>query len=560
LAGCGAGPVGSVDAGQSARRLEALNTDSLGLAFGEQQIVEARYTGAGDRRLPGEKVSFFIVADTALGETAAGASLSDAEVLTDEDGVARVSVTGGSTRSMFRVRATAAFAPAMTYYVSVSDAGFVALEVTPERAGFRPASDFGSVEIRLYASTCGAVLPPTAAGQPPETPMPPRTATAFAETVQFPLLPADTGLAVLAWAPAPGGAILAAGCVDLAPAQLRPATTLRFGLAVPDVPLRFTTYRVTSLISLAPLFASLRGEGWRVATCPRGAAQVILDCAIDALDPGDPADDCVIVSPGPVATDLLARRGAMDAEGCRPATVAAQPSIDALVETALEADAQAPARALAGSAALLADLLDEVQLISRLSPTGQSASHVLQAVTLELAGVELTTILTDTARPVLAASATWDLVAGRWALGDHGFTLRLGPLAREAFAAGALVPAGISADPDDLGSALVDAAEASTLSGCAAVSSVACTAAARPADCLAAACSSARPMLDDLYDVPFTKLGAGGVDLALRGSAIGTDEDLDVTAEALLGGAWDATLTLDMGVGIVAGMWEAAAL
>ena len=531
------------------RRLDPLNTDSLGLAFGERQFVEARYLDSAGRRLPGEKVAFFIVTDPILGESSAGATLSDAEVTTDDQGVARVGVTAGAARGMFRVRATAALAPASTFYVSVSDAGFVALEVTPRRAGLRAASDFGAVEIRLYGAACGVVLPAAIAGTPPETPMPPRTATAFGESVEFPLLPADVGISVLAWAPSPGGAVLAAGCVDLAPAQLRPATTLRFDLAVADVPLRYAELQVVSTLALAPLFAGLRGDGWRVATCPRGPAQVVLDCAIDALDAGDPAEDCVIVSPGQVASDLIARRGPPDVEGCRPATVAAMPSLDALVEAALEADVGSPAHDLAGHAALLADLLDELRLGSRLTPGDQAAIHRLESATLELGGMETTTVLAETARPVLVATATWYMSAGRAAVGDHAFSLHLGPLARAAFAAR------ISAAPETLGSALADAAESGVLTGCPAISKVACSAVARPDDCLAAACTAARPMLDALYDAPFTALGASGLDLALRGSAVPIDADLDVTAESLVGGTWDATLNGDD----VAGTWAGSA-
>jgi hypothetical protein len=553
LAACGASPVAGPDGGTEARRLDPVNTDSLGLAFGERQTLEVRYARADGSHLGGEVVSFSLVADDRFGENSAGATVSDAEVLTDDDGIARASVTAGAGRGMFRVRAVARFAPVATFYVSVSDAGFVALDVTPRRVGFRRATDFGGVEIRLYSSTCGAVLPLALAGTPPETSMPPRTAASFDVTVAFPLLPVDMGIAVLGYALAPEGAVLAAGCVDLAAAQLRPATTLAFDLVLSDAPLAYGVYDVTSVLDLTPQFAMLGGEAWRVAPCPRGGAQALLDCALDALDADDDLD-CVIESPGTLANALAARRGTVDAEGCRPAAVAGQPSLDALVQAALEGNAGAPARSLPGLAALLADLLDELAVGSRLAPSTTTAAHTLRTVGLELGGVEVETSLTETARPLLEATTAFDATGGQVTLGEHGFTLALAPLARAAFASAALVPAGITIG---LGTAMTDAAKSGALNGCAAVSNVACTAIGQATGCLTTACSAGRAPLDARYDAPFAALDASGIDFTLRGAATAMDMDRDVAAESIADGTWDATIMLFGVPTDVTGIWTA---
>src|SRR5262249_20313295 len=290
-------------------------------------------------------------------------------------------------------------------------------------------------------------------------------------------------------------------------------------------------YDVTSTIDLFVLAQRLVGPGsaWAKLACPNGAAQLVLDCAIDLLDGGD-AEDCVVSAPGPLAQSLEDARGAVDASGCRSG------GLDAAVMAILAADAGTRAAQVAPAAAALADLLDSMSLTSTVFPAGNAGSMALGSVGLEVHGARFQLGLATTARPLVAVPVVLAFNSDSLEIGPAALTIRLGPVLAAAFAQ--VTP---FSDGADLAAGLLGG----TL--CAAVSHAACAAAQAPPDCLAPACLDSRPVLGDVVAAPFIALDTNDVDLVLDGSALADDGNGDLVADRLSSGIWRATLHLSTG-------------
>jgi hypothetical protein len=519
-------------------------TDSVGLAFAAQATLRVAYLD--DQRVPiaGGRVSFAIEGD------AKGSTLGAAQATTDGQGVAQVFVVAGAARTSFRVTAAADHALPATFYVTVSDIGFAALEITPRHVGARTGTT--AVELRLYGSDtpCAGL----AASGPPPSPFPSRTVADFGATAGYTNLGVTDGYTVLGWARDDAGHVLASGCLDLAAAQIHAGATLYFDLPVADVPAALLpAYLVVSSYDLSSLGSGLVSASsfWKAAGCPLGAAQLLLDCAIDALDGGDALDCSGVGSSGP-AQALAAKRAPLDASGCRPVTPGA---LDDLVQAALTANAGAPAAQLAASRTVLQGLLSTLTVTSQLTPHGTAVDEQLLTAALGAGASPFREDLVATSRPVLLASASLAVGPTTLTVGPAGFTLRLGALLGDGFQARA-----IAADPTALGTAIVTAAATGGGTGCDVVSQVACSAAGLSDTCLRDACTTAVPALDAGLGRPFSRLTASGTDFARAGSATLIDADHDITAEALGPGSWMAGVKLDDGsAATFSGSWQATA-
>jgi hypothetical protein len=543
-AGCDDDGGAAPDAGSGLYALEVLDPpgDSIGLPFAGAETLRVKYLDDGGRPIADAAVGFELVAGAT--ETTAGSTLSASSALTDDGGVARIELRAGSDRARFRVRVTAPGAGPVLFYVAVSDEGFAALEVFPEHRGFRPLTAFAGLELRLYPTaelSCGGFDPDA----PAESVLPPRSLPGFGGAAVFPAVMAGDPLTVVVWGvAAQGGRALSLGCAELPGSALPAGQVVVLGLPVDDrLPALPAALAIRSRFDASPLAAATAPtpDPWRVLACPLGAAQLLLDCALDAAAPDDTLD-CAPTGTSALVADLAAARGALDAAGCRGSTIAAGPSLEARLTAATGAPwAGEPLRALVAARAAA---VTGFELGSRLTLTGEVAGHRLEDAAIEHDGERHEVDLLASLRPVLEAdgvAATIDL--GVLAVSPHGFTLRHGELARGAFTALGLEPAGLGARGEALGDAMADAVTAGATGGCPAVSQLTCEAVGRLADCLAAACAAAVPALDDRLAVWLDALDATGLDFLLSGSAVVVDDDLDLVAEGFTG-VWHAALSL----------------
>jgi hypothetical protein len=216
-------------------------------------------------------------------------------------------------------------------------------------------------------------------------------------------------------------------------------------------------------------------------------------------------------------------------------------SLDARVQAILGA----PAGQLATLEAGLADEVGNLSFTSRLVPAVTTAdllaagTHTLLTATLGTGGTAYLADLSQTSFPVLSSSLGLHVLNTTMTIGYHGLTLRLGALLDAAYRAKVLVPAGITAAPDALGTALAASA------GCTMISDVACTAASQPTDCLKDACTAMLPVLDAQLGRPFAALTTTGTDFKLSGAAMLVDADHDLVVEGLESGVWSAGVVLD---------------
>jgi hypothetical protein len=548
LAGCGDDGAAGPDAGMPpATRLVVQDPpgDDLGLPPNSRVTLRVRHeTELGDP-IPGTRVDF--VMQPGPGGTTGGSTLSASAAETDATGVAQVDLVVGAERAMFRVTATAANAPAASFYVNVSPGGFAELIITPVHEGPRAAELFDRVEVRMYR-TAELHCSELDLAAPPDSPFPPRTLPGFGGSAELSSISAGEPHTLLAWAEVSGAAEpIAVGCVDLDGAGLL-ATRVLVDVPVADRALGLPpALGLVSAIDLNALATAIEVAGidrpWRRLACPAGPGQVLLDCALDA-HAGDGELDCVIQGDSPLIDALEAARGTPGPDGCRPAQLGAEPSLDARLTAAIEAGGGFPTgAALDQLLEARRDTLTAVELASEITPAGPGvARHRLLAATIELGGAAWDTSLVASSRPIVSATAAYGLDAASLTLGDHGFTLDYGALAAAAFEELALAPAGL--DPTTLGASLAASASQGNLTGCAAASALICADAGQAASCLQSACNAAAAALDQRFAAWWQALDDDGVDLWLTGTIAVSDLDLDLIAAPAPGGAWEATFTL----------------
>lgn len=548
LSGCGDDGAAGPDAGMPpATRLVVQDPpgDDLGLPPNSRVTLRVRHeTELGDP-IPGTRVEFAL--QPGPGGTTGGSTLSASAAETDATGLAQLDLVVGAERAMFRVTASAPNAPAASFYVNVSPGGFAELVITPVHEGPRDAELFDQVEVRMYRATelhCSELD----IAAPPDSPFPPRTLPGFGGSVELSSLNAGEPHTLVAWAEVSAAAEpIAVGCVDLDGAGLL-ATRVLIDVPVADRALALPpALGLVSAIDLNALATAIEVAGidrpWRRLACPAGPGQLLLDCALDA-HAGDGELDCVIEGDSPLSAALETVRGTPGPDGCRPAQLGSEPSLDARLTEAIESGGDFPTGAALGQ--LLEarnDTLTAVELASEITPSGPGvARHRLLSATIEVGGAARDVSLVASDRPIVSATAAYALDAADLTLGDHAFTLDYGALAGAAFDELALAPAGL--EPTALGATLAASATDGNLTGCAAASALACAEAGQPDTCLQAACTTAAAALDQRFAAWWQELDGDGVDLWLSGTIAISDPDLDLFAEPIAGGAWNATFSL----------------
>jgi hypothetical protein len=191
-------------------------------------------------------------------------------------------------------------------------------------------------------------------------------------------------------------------------------------------------------------------------------------------------------------------------------------------------------------------LLDSIELRSTLSirstssPEHYQVSHRLTSASFPLPASGTSIELLDLGAPVLEARfvpATGHL--NELEVGTHGFTLRLGSVARQAFAQASLVPRGAPADLPAFVSSLFGAAtrnETGTLlTGCAALDALVCADVGEPRGCLTMACTEGLGALRRRLDAGFQAMDGDDLDFVLGGTVHVIDADGDGQADALGG-------------------------
>jgi hypothetical protein len=293
--------------------------------------------------------------------------------------------------------------------------------------------------------------------------------------------------------------------------------------------------------------------------CPLDPAQLLLDCAIDALDPGDPLD-CVVSAPSATAAALEAERGAVDVAGCRAAKSArGAPSLDKLLSDALKAGGTGTLGALPGIApagrAMLAaglELASELELLATDGSSGSAvARHSLTAATFRGPGTATATVkLGELGLPQLTALPVGAKLAAGWRLmiDEHGFSLRLGLVARRALGKLVLAAVGLPESSEALAAALFALVHHGGLKGCAALDALACDAARLLPSCLADACKAAGGALASRLDSGFLAIAVPTKDLSLKGTVEMKDKDGDLAVDELGSeqkpGVWDVKIAL----------------
>ncbi|HEY8145636.1 MAG TPA: Ig-like domain-containing protein [Kofleriaceae bacterium] len=548
LCGCGDDlrpPPGDDAPEQSSLEILDPPGESIGLAFHDQAALRVLYRDPDGDPIADAPVAFAPLASAT--ESTGGSTISDSIVLTDGDGVAQVQLVAGAEQVNFRVQASALDAAPGLFYVAVSEGGFTDLAATPEHVGFR--ADLARVEVRLYRTDelrCADLD----IGAPPESVFPPRSFDAFGEVARYRNVTAGEGFALVGWAATePGGMPLAAGCIELGPAQVRPGRPLSLPLPVTDrAPALPASLDLASDVDATPLVQP--GDVWAALDCPHGRAQLLLDCTLDAEAP-DEALDCQVGGSNAVVDEVEAMRGRADAAGCRPSDGAGGgPSIDAILDEAIGGPWPVGDELAAFLAARRAPL-QAFHLASRLESSGggPSVHHTIGELSVS-AGTEvyaLDLVTSDRAVIRQVAAVAVDPIAGQLVIANHAFTLDYGRFARAAFAHLGLDPAGLGDRADELGTALLQSVDAGATSGCPGLSDIVCDAIGRPAACLAASCQTARPALDDLMTDWWRDLEGSGFDFTLTGAADLADDDADLTIDGLAAGSWAATLRLSSG-------------
>jgi hypothetical protein len=185
-----------------------------------------------------------------------------------------------------------------------------------------------------------------------------------------------------------------------------------------------------------------------------------------------------------------------------------------------------------------AHIIDSIKLSSTLtvvsagSPNQYAVTHTLVSVGF---GSTAVVPLTPLALPALTAYTTASTSSGLLAIDNHGFSLRLGRVARAGFAASSLASRGVSPSAGGLVAALAALAlsDDGTVSGCAAFDRALCAAVGANAGCLATACPAGLLALTNKLDAAFDAADGNGLDFYLSGSAPLIDSRGDGTAHQL---------------------------
>jgi len=515
--------------------LTAANLEPIELSPNAQKTLTFTLTDNG-QPVAGQTVSFTTIG-ASTNDGAQGATVAQPSGVTGADGGVSVSVRAGLAD--FRVEAQIGTAKAdVTVIVATGPTGtvLVAPFLAPSSNPLPPGT---TIQILLYDGQFCADLD---IALPTDDARDAVTVDDLSSTASFGLVGTTVVSAAVGRAIS-GDALVASGCVDIPGSSLLADEAVEVALPLADwSPDPVGTYTVTSTLTFAPPLAAattLAAPWVDLSDCPLDPAQLWLDCTVDALSPATSADplDCVpSTAPGgegPLGDAIAALRGVPLTDGagaptaCRSARDAAgEESVDAQVLGLFGSPTPATLVELPEIAADAASILDSVQLVSQLTiaPSGTAGSyavtHLLTTAGLG-PGLQVQVALASLGLPILQAYTTATVSDDVLTIGSHGFTLRLGTVARAAFGPLALGPRGLPVDVPSFVSALFSLAHApsGTASGCAALDGIVCPAAAQPAGCLMSACSAGLGALAGELDGAFAAADGTGLDLWLSGTA-----------------------------------------
>ncbi len=539
-------------------------------------IIQIRPQGTGSARfvltsggvpIAGQTVNFTIPDDV----EAKGATLVNSSAVTDGAGAATVEVRAGDA-TMFYVQATAGGPPTTLVVVVAVAAGSVL--VAPFFApGSNAAAATLSIDVRLFDNARCADINLANPPLPPRgdvRSLPPSGGTVLFNSVSTKATSAVVGRAL------GGHGAIAIGCVDLLGSSLVPDGVVEVALQLRDTVLTpVGHFTIASQITFAPPLAAaaLVAAPWRdLGDCPLDPAQLFLDCMIDALSPATATDplnckpSAVPGAEGPLGDALGARRGVLitDAGGvvtsCRgPFDTAGRSSLDAIVMGLFGSPTPPLVVALPAMGTDAARIFDRVALTSSLDvrssgpPNEYVVTHSLLDASFPLADPcidrtdPLTPTLVDLAQLALPAATAYTTATTRdgvLIVDDHGFSLRLGRIARVGFGGAVLAPPlGVTYDPTrpaptagDLIAALAALARSDDgggASGCLAIDRALCAAVGSAPGCLATACPAGLTTLATSLDASFDAADGQGLDLYLAGTAPMTDLRDDGSADEL---------------------------
>jgi hypothetical protein len=500
---------------------------------------------SGGVPIAGQQVTFSIVDDPALPDAEArGATLVDSSATTDGAGVAAVDLRAGLA-AQFHVRANAGAAQGdLMVIVVAGPVGNIVVEPFFSTAS-SAAARATNITISFFDDTHCADLVLAALPKPPRGDDANKNLPASGGTVRYDFISTSGSHAVVGVARDADNVPAAEGCADLPGAGLLPGDVVEVPLLLRDVvPDPVGRFAIRSTLTFVPPLAAsaIIGAPWRdLGDCPLDPAQLFLDCTIDALSPEtleDPLDckpSAVAGGEGVLGDALTARRGipiddgAGAPTGCRAAKdMSGAPSLEAIAMGLYGSPTPPLVIALPAIGNDAAHLLDTFKLLSMLEvasagrPDEYVATHTLVgAVFTSSAPADAEVSIAPLALPATTAYTTAITRDGLLVVDNHGFSLRLGQVARLGFGAAALEPRGVAGDAGSLITALAALARSAdgAAAGCAAFDRALCAAVGRAAGCLAAACPAGLSTLATVLDSAFDAADGTGLDLYLAGSA-----------------------------------------
>ena len=516
------------DSGVHERHLRALTSRlDVGLKPGQAKVIGVRYETPKALPLQGEGVGFAIFGDPH------GTTLSSDTGTTDSQGHARVEIRAGAAEATFEIHITAQGASPLIFSVQISKAGFSTLTVHLSYVGkLLREHDVSRVDVRLFTGKRCASLGPTDTSDPLRR----QSVTSLSQSVSFATLPIDRDHTLHSVLFDREDRLRAWSCLEIPATLAREAEDLTLMQALDDAtPLLAGIYDLTTTLILPkanrPLAAAL--DPWANLTrCPSDPAQEILDCILDARDPGDPLD-CVIEAPSPETQALLAERGS-PIKGCRPEkTARGGATIDSRLAEIMAQDGKDILQSLKTLKSQAPSLLSAIELHSVLELSAAAsngrllAKHRLVDMTFPRGLTKTTYKLSKLplGAPLGATAIAAHLRGWHLELSAHALSLRPGLLLRQGLSDEILTPTKIPADSTSLVQRLANLVHATNaagqdINGCAAIEKIVCTTARLPSDCLKKACPLGLLALASRLEAGFAALDQHGqVDLFFGGEA-----------------------------------------
>jgi hypothetical protein len=550
LAACGgdgdggpAAPEGPYRIIPGAVDVAVLPSESMPLVF--------RLVDQEDRPAPARVLEFEIPDQPA----ARGASLSVDKAVTSSDGKVELQLIAGMI-ARFKLRVSAANAATVFVQVIVDPQKHGPMEIVPRI--------LAPPEITMTVSQVRLTLVSDAACATVNRRMPvpniydPRILAPGATTT-FNSVRTEGNHAVVAQGLDAAAMVTVDGCVDLPGSAVKEEALMRLVLPLyPPAVSPVGRYRAMSELSAQGMPRSVATVAARYAelsSCRADPGRLWLDCTVDALqaETADDPLDCV-----PSASDELAFEGRLSAlrglpmrDPLRP-TARCRESVDGAGRPALETQIEGMFAGqnprlrenLKGIADEVAGLFLKIQLNSsmELTATGDpqrfQLDHHLDELVLDITNDPFPVDLLKLGLPLRTARFVAVTAAGsELRIERHGFTLRLGTLARKAVQERILPRRSYPGDIPEFVTKLFASAKyldrGTNLMGCAALSALVCPLVRGPDQCLVPACGSGIAALGKSLRDVFQLLDGPDLDLLLEGSTRTIERNGDGKADAL---------------------------